>query len=1077
MKKAFKCMFELTYLKCKIVLIILLSVSFSAKADVSTFKLNEIKSRGVQQVKITGKVTDKNSEALPGVTILIEGTRKGTTTDFDGNYSINAQQGDVLVFSFVSMQTQKITVGNTTIINVVLQDAINQLDEVVVTALGITKEKKVLGYSVQEVKTEELNKAQTVSIGSKLSGKVAGLQVNTSSKLGGSSRFVIRGENTLSLGGNEALIVVDGVPISGTTSTDESVDYGGGSLDFNSDNIESISVLKGPAAAALYGSRAGNGVVLITTKSGKGGKPFSVELKNTVMFESLLSYPDTYQYKYAPGVGATTDLFTGRGEYNPNANSDSWSTVVYDPSKYIEWFYSPTSNGYRAGDTDIENKGIVTRYPFVSTEKNNFEEFFRTGHSLFNSVSFSTNSERINTRFSFENAKQIGIQPNTGLDRNTLSANINSNLTDKLKVNFVINFSDIYSKNRPQSVWNSNDVMNALFSMPPGTRIDQLKNYWQPGLEGRRRFGYNRNPNGPNPYYVSFARRAKQDRKRLFGNVNLTYNFTDALSLMLRHGDDFVFEERKLEETTAFRERPDYYGVTNIKTREFNTDFLLSYKKDITKDFNLNLSLGGNIFNSKYENRRISSLPLIVPGTFSLNNINFEGAPRWKFGERNTKKRVYSLYSFADLSYQNWAFLSLTARNDWSSTLPEENRSYFYPSASLSIIASELLELPEVISFLKFRGAFAQVGKDTSPQQLSNTINVGSVPSNLLNPDLKPETATSYEFGLDFRLFGGRIGFDATYYNGKTKNQIIPITLPETSGYNARLTNAGLIKNSGIEMKLDAKVINSNDFKWNTTLVYTANDNEVVELTKDLKQYKLANFPNGYGAIISKVGYPVMGVFGYKQQTVEDKNSPFFGQKVHNVNGSPLRKGKLEYLGNVNPDFLLGITNQFDYKDFSLSFLVDIRQGGKLFSTNTDWMFSGGFNTITQQWRDQGGVNGGGVIRQADGTYRENDVTVKPENLKQQYSNPYRVISENNTYDASYVKLREVNFTYNFPKSLTDRLPIESASFSLMGRDLFIWDDVPNQDPDILQRGIPGYSGIYGTVSTRSYGASFKFTF
>lgn len=1033
----------------------------------------------VQQNEISGTVTDKSGMALPGVNVLISGTSTGTATDFDGKYIIEAKIGDILEFSFIGMSTESITVGNSNTIDIVMTESQNALNEVVVTALGIKKEKKALGYATQEVSSEQLEVAPAVDIASNLSGKVAGLQINTSASIGGSSRIVLRGENSLSRGGNEALIVVDGVPINSQSSVAGGVDWGNGLSDLNSNDIESVNVLKGASAAALYGSRAGNGVILITTKKGNVNKPFSVDYNGSVMFESLLSYPDTYQYEFAVGRGEGRGLYTGRGVYNPGPYDESWSSEKYDPNKYIEWWYSPTSNGFRAGDLDIPDKGRVQKLPFESSGRNNYEEFFETGYAFFNNVAVSTVGEKTNARFSYENMDQTGMQPGTDLKRNSFSTNISTKLGEKLKLNFLLNYVNTKSDNRPRQHWGPNSINYVLTWMMPGVRMDQLKNYWQPGLEGlsqiRWRTGHN------NPYFLANEVKAGQDKNRFFGNINLSYDLTKELSLLVRHGDDLIFEKRNEIFPFGLASSDPSYSEDRRDTRESNSDFLLSYKKENDKDFQYDISLGGNIRNVTYEQLYAASSKLLVPGIYSLNNSAVPNTT----SEYDSKKRVYSVYGFANLSYRNWAFLNLTARNDWSSTLPKENNSYFYPSATLSVLLSEALELPKVINYLKLRAGLSQVGKDTDPYALENTIQndgqyegyVGfQLPNTLANPDLKPEIATEMEFGLESKFFDGRIGIDITYYDQETKNQVIPITLPNSSGFESRLTNVGKIVNSGIEVMLNGTIINKGDFNWNANINYSKNNNKVVALSEGLEQYSLGGFGDNGEQIIARIGGPLFAIYGYKQSTVDDPNSEFFGQNVYSPNGAPHRRSELEYLGNANPDYLLGLSNSLSYKNFSMDFLLDMRQGGIAYSAATNIMYGGGYNQVTADWRNNG-VGGEGAILNSDGSYSQNNIVLSGNDIKNIWASPWRKISTNNFYDASYIKLREFSLAYTFPQEILSKSSIDRLKIALVGRNLFIWDKMPNQDPDVYFEGIPGYTGGYTYPTSRTYGMSVNISF
>ena len=1034
-----------------------------------------------QGIDVTGVVSDQYGQPLPGATVTVkENETIGAQTDFDGNYTITVPNSQsILVYRYLGFVTKEVVVGSQTQINITLQEDAAELGEVVVTALGIKREKKALGYAVQSVESESLNKVESPEVSSKLIGKVAGVQINNSATIGGSSRIVIRGESSLSRFGSEALIVVDGVPINTGSATGQFVDFGNGLTDFNSNDIESINVLKGPAAAALYGSRAGNGVVLITTKSGSDKETFSVDVNSSLMFESILEYPTDYQHKYGLGRGSSRQSFTGRYTVNLDPYDETWSNFPYDPNRYVEWWFSPTSNGYRAGDYLIPDKGRVQRLPYISSGKNNWKEFFEVGTALYNNVSVSASSKRMNARFSYGNLDQQGFQPGTDLKRNNLSSNVTINM-DKFKVNLALNYVNTASDNRPARHWGPRSISYTLSWMMPGVYMDQLeRSYWQTGLEGQAQINWRSSQN--NPYFIAHEVKHGQDKHRLFGNVNITYNPIEDLTLLVRHGDDFTNEKRDhiIPFGTAQGEKPAY-TVEDYYVREANTDFLATYKREIKEDWDVDLSVGGNRRESRSESLSISAPELLVPGLYSINN----SAVNVSASEYRSEQRVYSLYSFANIAYKDMVFLSVTGRNDWSSTLPVGNNSFFYPSATLSTILSEMVELPKAFNYAKLRVAYAQVGKDTGPYSLNPTFSndgtyqgrVGfAVPSTLKNPSLKPEIATSWEAGLETKFFNGRLGLDVTYYTQDTKNQVIPITLPSSSSYDSRLVNAGSIKNSGIEVLLNGKPIEAKDFSWNVNVNFSANKNEVVELGAGLDQLQIGDFDERGVKLIAKEGGPLFGIYGFRQATVKDINSQYYGEKIYAANGTPV-KDAFEYLGDANPDFLLGLRNEFTYKHFNFSFLFDIRSGGKIYSSTTSLMHRGGYTPLTVDWRDNG-AGGDGVIRNGDGTYSPNTIVLSGDAIKNTWIGSWADITTNTLYDGSFVKLREMNLSYNFSPKTLSKLPFTKASISLVGRNLLTWDNVPNQDADVYHDGIPGYTGSYTYPTSRTYGMNVKLTF
>ncbi|MCT4586924.1 MAG: SusC/RagA family TonB-linked outer membrane protein [Carboxylicivirga sp.] len=1032
-----------------------------------------------QNIRVKGTVMDANGDPLPGVNVYQKSNpQHGVITGVDGSYDIEVESADVsIVYSFIGFLTQEVNVAGRNEINVTLVEESLDISEVVVTALGISKEKKALGYAVQDVKSEELNKVASPDVGSKLQGKMSGVQINQSSTIGGSSRIVVRGESSLSLGGNEALIVVDGVPINGGSSVANAVDWGNALGDINSNDIESVSVLKGGAAAALYGSMAGNGVVLITTKSGKGKTGLSVDYSGSLMFESLLEYPDTYQYEYAVGKYQNNKLYTGNGTYNPKPYDETWSEK-YDENKYIEWWYSPTSNGYRAGDVNIPDKGIVRKLPYVSSGKNNYEEFFEVGRTYYNQVSVSGSNENLNGRISFENMDQKGMQPGTDLKRNSMSSNLTLKLDDRVSVNLAMNYSNTESGNRPEKAWNSNSINYVMAWMMPGVRMDQLKDYWQPGLEGRETINWRDGHN--NPYWITHEIKNSLLRDRIFGNINVNFKIRKDLNLKVRHGEDVKYENRGYY-------RPMGGGSVSTaskykaRTRVGQSDFLLTYNPTISDNFGFDVNFGGSNYKSEYEELTGSHGGALVPEMSSLGNAKIAATA----ADYVSNKEIRSVYSFLNVDYKRMVYLALTARNDWSSTLPKDNHSYFYPSATLSFLVNEMVELPSSINYLKLRGGLAQVGKDTDPYALLTYPGLGTeyqantvlgLPSNLKNPDLKPEETTTFEVGVEAKFLSNRIGVDFTYYRNNTKNQIIPISLPQSSGYTRRMANAGEVKNSGYEISLNVTPVKTNNFTWDATVNMSGNTSEVVELEYGLDRYKITGFGDNGESVTAMVGKEVMGIFGHKQMVVEDTKSPHYGRKIYDSNGAPVQNPDSEYLGTANPDWILGFTNRFTYKNLTLNCVLDMRHGGIAYSSATNIMYGGGYNTATADWRTNG-VKGDGVIANGDGTYRENDIVLKGDDIKNIWVGKWRKISPNNFFDSDFVKIRELSLTYALPQVVLNNLPISRASVSVVGRNLFTWDDIPNQDADVYREGIPGYAGNFTYPTSRTYGVTLNVSF
>jgi len=804
-----------------------------------------------QSKVISGKVVAQDENiGLPGVNVVIKGTVRGTVTDADGNFKLEiASDEDVLLFSFVGYDTKEVQVGSKSILDVVLTTGAEKLSEVVITALGVKRETKALGYAIQEVDGDELTEARETNVVNSLAGKVAGVQVtNGSSGIGSTSRIVIRGESSLIPANNSPLFVVDGIPIDNSTRTNRTegnleTDYGNGAGDINPDDIESISVLKGGSASALYGSRGANGVILITTKSGKGTKGIGVSVNAGVTFEKPLQLPN-YQNEYGQGAGGAFAFGDGFGGGINDNIDESWGPRL--DGRLITQHDSPTSSGFRAGDSAVRPRNpdgsfadTVEPTPWIA-HPNNIKDFFETGVTSNFNVALSGGNDAGNFRLSFTNLDNKGILPNTDLERRTFALSAGYNLTDKLHINTSINYINSSSNNRPNNSYGTENIMYLWVWFGRQIDMNSLKGYWQPGLEGIQQFNYNYNWHD-NPYFTMYENTNAFNKNRVIGNFSVTYDFTDALSLMVRSGTDF-YNDRRVGKRAFSTQRFAHgqYKEEIILFQETNTDFLLTFDKEINQNFALKLSVGANRRDLSDNYNRTSANQLLVPNVYNFGN----SAIPLVVSQYDQTKRVNSIYGFANIGFKNVVFLDLTARNDWSSTLPENNNSYFYPSASLSGVISDMVELPDFMSFAKLRVGWAQVGNDTDPYNLENTFGFGqpygttpiaSESSTLKNQNLKPEIQTSFEVGTDLRFFNNRIGLDVTYYNANSKNQIIGIPVDITSGYTEKIINAGEINNQGIEAMLFASPVQiSNGFRWDLNINYSRNRSKVIELAEGL---------------------------------------------------------------------------------------------------------------------------------------------------------------------------------------------------------------------------------------------------
>lgn len=1029
---------------------------------------------GSSQTVFTGKVLDENKMPLPGASVTVLGGSNGVAADFDGNFEIQLPQEDVvLVISYIGYLSQEInTLGKQAAEIILLPDS-QQLDAVVVTALGIEREQKSLGYSSQELNSVAIAGAREPNLLNSMSGKVAGLQVTSSSSgIGGSARVSIRGDASLNINGNSPLFIVDGTPISNeivgaSGAGTQDVDYGNGAAEINPENIETINVLKGPAAAALYGSRAANGAVIITTKKGnsKDGK-IGVSITTGITVDNVLVLPD-WQNEYGQGNGGQFGFVDGKGAGSADGVDESWGPRL-DSGLMIPQFDSPRTDGTRGGDIYISDAPI-TATPWVSNP-DNVNDFFNTGFTKTNSIAVSKSGDLGNIRFSFQNLDQQGIVPNTDLERNTFNVSAGLHLTDKVRIDANINYIKSDSGNRPSLSYGTESVMYLFAWYGRQINTNNLRDYWMPGMEGTQQFNYNYNYHD-NPFFNVYENTNAQDKDRVYGNVSVTYDIDKHWKVMLRSGRDFYRELRTKKRAFSTQRFPlGYYREDNIFFEEVNTDFLVSYDNTFNEKWNLNISIGGNQLRRTQDYQQTVAPELINPGVYSFNNTR----KPLEISANDEQKRINSLYGFARFAYDNYLYLDITGRNDWSSTLPTDNNSYFYPSITLSAVFSDMLNMPEYVSFAKFRAAYAEVGNDTDPYKLrsfySNENPFGPYPilteSNLIpNADLKPEITSSYEFGTDLRFFQSRLTLDATYYNSITKNQIISIDTDVASGYNSKLINAGEVRNYGFEAVLGVTPFRNDNFRWKALVNFATNKSEVTDLGG--VDYTLTERNSVY--IQAREGGSISAMYGRGFRRVEDQSSPHYGQMIIDENGIPLRTDDLVYQGDYAPDYTLGIYNSFKLKDFDFGFLFDTRQGGTVVSFTKTIASTSGQLKETLVGRETG-IVADGVIEVSPGQYEPNTTNVDARTFNNRYYERDNV--EAAKYDASYTKLREVTLGYTLPQRFINQLPITSARFSITGRNLILWTDNPHFDPETvavsggtLQPGIENMS----FPSTRSF--------
>ena len=1022
-----------------------------------------------QDQNIKGKVLSGNS-GLPGASILVKGTSRGSTTDANGEFAMSVPDGSTLVVSFIGFKSLEVPVGAKTVFEIALEEDATQFNEVVVTALGIAREKKALGYSVQEVSGKTLTQARETNLVNSLSGRLAGVQVtNSNGAPGSSSRMIIRGASSIG-SNNQPLFVVDGIPIDNSNfGSGTGVDYGNAAASVNPDDVESINVLKGPSAAALYGSRGANGVVLITTKSGKGSKGIGVSFNTNTAFESPFRLPE-WQNEYGQGAKGLFSYVDGRGGGVQDGVDESWGPKL--DGRLLPQFDSP-----------IGADGVRTATPWIA-HPDNVNKFFETGKTFTNSVAVTGGNDKADFRLSFTNLDQSGILPNTDYKRRTVSLNAGWNLTKKLSVRATGNYVKDGSDNRNNFglyfIWFGRQV-----------NMDNLTSYKKPGSIYQNNWNDNY---WTNPYYLLNESTRANERDRLYGNLAATYKFTDWLTLTGRSGTDFYTDRRKTkgaarQATIGAASLYDTYNEEQVFVRESNSDFLLNATKKFG-EFDITANIGGNHRTYYAQRNYMGATELSIPRVYNLGNSRQRPVVENSY----IQKTVNSLYASANLGFRNYLFVDLTARNDWSSTLPSNNRSYFYPSAAVSAIVTDIFDIKSsVLSFAKIRAGVAQVGNDTDPYMLSSTYKYenpwGSIPAlsennALLNAELKPEITSSYEIGTDIRLWNNRVGLDVTYYNKVSSDQILNVNISNATGYLSKLLNAGKIKNQGVEIQLTATPIKVKNFQWDIGLNWARNKNEVLSLASGLTTYQLNTSYNPLTQATSTNSFRGVTV----EARVGEAYGTFFGKGflrnpegriVYDAQGYPMIDPVSRVLGSFTPDWIGGISNTFTYKKLSLSTLIDIKHGGDIFSQSINVGRYTGVLKETTFGRETG-VVGDGVVNigtSASPEYVENTKNISSE----EYHHKYYLLTnnENTIFDASYVKLREVKLTYILSGKAFNKLPFRDIAVSIVGRNLaLLKSNLPHIDPETSYYNDGNLQGIENgqipTTKTVGFNISFN---
>ncbi|MCF4100844.1 SusC/RagA family TonB-linked outer membrane protein [Gillisia sp. M10.2A] len=1042
---------------------------------------------------INGRVTDAAGTAIPFVSVILKNTSLGTISNENGVYELSIPTSTgTLEFSSLGFETKLIEIDGRWTLDITLSISATGLNEVVITALGVKRETKELGYAVQKIQEKEISRVKAVNFLDNLSGKLAGVTISQGATgTGSSSKITIRGEASFS--NNNPLFIVDGTPINNNSVLNftneaaagfQEIDFGNGAMEVNPDDIASVSVLKGANAAALYGSRASNGVIIINTKDGTKTKDLGISINTSLFVDSPFQLPE-FQNKYGQGNSGEFAFVNGLGGGVNDLITYSWGPRL-DQEILIPQFDSPVSLAdgtvVRGGDTSVHGGLPITPTPFNS-HPDNLKDFYQTGITTINNVAISSGFNTGNYRLSFTDLRSESIIPGVNLNRQTVAAKLHFRPIDKLKVNASINYVNSGSDNRPSNGYGSENVNYSLVAWGPRSlNIKNLKDYWQPGLEGVQQYSYNYTY-FDNPYFILKENTNSFNRDRIFGNIAVTQQFNEHLSLSLRSGMDYSNEKRQLKRAfSSNRFKNGAYAEHDVFFREINTDFLLNYYNSFG-NFSTDLSFGGSRLDQKASTSQAQTTTLAQPGIFKLSNA---ASPIEVF-EFESRKRINSLYGIAKLGYKNFLFLDITGRNDWSSALASPtsvaNVSFFYPSVSGSFILSNVVALPKVFSYFQARASWAQVGNDTNPYQTTGAF-VAQTPYNsqptfsdgntISNPNLRPERTTSYEVGADIRFFKDRLNFDFTYYNALTEDQILSLPIGISSGYRQQVVNAGKVRSQGIEIIAGITPIKTINFLWKSTFNFSKNTSRVTELPQEAGRLTLA-YSRVYDNPDQTVWLQVEqgGEIGDLYGTGYLKNDK--GDFILTSEGRYIADNNLEKLGNYNPDFILGFNNQFQYKNWDLSFLFDWRQGGILISRTLALAAVGGQLKETEL-RPEEGIVPKGVVNSGTSNnpiYIPNTTAVSAESYYRQYYD--RNHEANNTYDASYLKLRQLALGYDF--SLKDgALGLKngaSMNVSLIGRNLFVFSKIPHFDPE--QLAVQGQGFVSGVedmsyATTRSIG-------
>lgn len=1045
---------------------------------------------------VSGIVSDQNGAPLAGVAVVIAGSHQGTTTGMKGDYSIKVTAEDVLVFSMIGYKEKQQRVGAYNKIDVTLDEDAILIEGTVITALGIKRSEKALGYSVSKVSNEAFTNSVSSNWLNGLSGKVAGLNFNSAAAgPSGSIRVTLRGESSLDPTKNEALFVIDGVPITNTmvgngtagsaynsTSVDMPIDYGNGASDLNPDDIESVTVLKGASATALYGSRAANGAIIITTKSGKTTKGFGVTINSSFTWEDPGYWPD-FQDRFGAG----------------NRNSLAQETV-YSYYKIAEEGLSKSSNHYAYGPEfkgqqfyqygNIDENGQYYKSEWKARDW--YKGFYKTGLTYMNSVSIDgSNGKGTSGRLSYSDTRNDWITPNSGYERQVLSASFSSPVGKYVNLNAKVTYNRKTSDNLPMSGYGRATIPGALVWSSPN--IDQ--NWWRNYKQVIEEYDYTRNnafySNADSPYLQAYEQLNTMDRDRVYGTASVSVDITKHLNLMLRAGLDFSSDLRTQRKPWGSKSYQNgQYKEMIISQREVNTDFLLKYDNTFG-DFTVTGMFGGNIMNQGYSRYSQTAVALEIPDEYTLSNATSTlQTNSWR-----SEKQINSLYGVAQIGYKDYAYLDLTGRNDWSSTLDPRWNSYFYPSVSLSILFSSIFDMGKHVDMLKLRGSWAKVGNDTDAYAIesyyTNSKFGGGVilPTTISSAEIKPEMTRSWEVGVEGKFFKGRLGFDITGYISDSYNQILTAPVDPATGFYNTFINAGLITNKGLEISLTGRPVYNKNFKWDVAVVYSRNKNEVVELAEGVDSWQIAKLnqaqvlamPGGTLGAIYGTGFarvPEGTVITMEDGSLKDISGEILFDKE---TGNPVvDKATMKYLGETQNKWKGGITNTISYRNFRLFVQVDGAFGGRAYSNTASILSMTGKLKNTLEGRYDGIIGDGYCYDSSTGSYSKNTTVAK--SISYYYDQWYaRENVEANIYRTDYIKLREVRLEYNFPSKLLAKTKfLTGASIGFFATNLAMWTKWPQFDPEVAcMDGSSITTGLEAASfpMTRSYGVNLKLKF